>query len=85
MHCLNNLLQGAYFTELDLASIGRRMDEEEKSRMAEGGTNSEEYKKFLSVSNAQAPPSWPDAGRLPVPTAGADQEGERSSGRMDGR
>lgn len=28
-HCLNNLLQGSYFTPLDLAAIGRELDEEE--------------------------------------------------------
>lgn len=46
---MNNLLQGEYFSEIDLATIARRMDDEEKQRMAEGGTNSDEYQQFLTV------------------------------------
>jgi len=46
-HCLNALLQGSYFTAVDLATIGHRMDEEERSRMAEAGVSSEEYNQFL--------------------------------------
>ncbi|KAM9571318.1 ataxin-3-like isoform 2-T3 [Salvelinus alpinus] len=44
-HCLNNLLQGEYFTPVDLSSIAHQLDEEE--RMAEGGIGSEEYITFL--------------------------------------
>jgi len=46
-HCLNALLQGSYFTAVDLATIGHRMDDEERSRMAEAGVSSEEYNQFL--------------------------------------
>lgn len=46
-HCLNALLQGSYFTPVDLASLGQRMDDEERIRMAECGEESEEYKKFI--------------------------------------
>jgi len=46
-HCLNALLQGSYFTAVDLATIGHRMDDEERSRMAEAGISSEEYNQFL--------------------------------------
>ncbi|XP_076247934.1 ataxin-3 homolog [Calliopsis andreniformis] len=46
-HCLNALLQGPYFTAVDLADIGRQMDEEERKRMAESGVDSEDYKLFL--------------------------------------
>uniref|UniRef100_A0AAR2KBA5 ubiquitinyl hydrolase 1 n=1 Tax=Pygocentrus nattereri TaxID=42514 RepID=A0AAR2KBA5_PYGNA len=46
-HCLNNLLQGEYFTPVDLSSIAQQLDEEERIRMAEGGVLSEEYRTFL--------------------------------------
>ncbi|XP_053488456.1 ataxin-3 [Ictalurus furcatus] len=46
-HCLNNLLQGEYFTPVDLSSIAHQLDEEERMRMAEGGLLSEEYRTFL--------------------------------------
>lgn len=46
-HCLNALLQGEYFTAVDLASLAQQMDEVERLRMAEGGVNSEEYRLFL--------------------------------------
>lgn len=48
-HCLNALLQNPYFTAVDLADLGRGIDEEERCRMAEGGIHSEDYQKFLQV------------------------------------
>lgn len=48
-HCLNALLQGPYFTAVDLATIGHRFDEEERARMAEAGVSSDEYNRFLQV------------------------------------
>ncbi|KAK9877876.1 hypothetical protein WA026_020102 [Henosepilachna vigintioctopunctata] len=46
-HCLNSLLQGPYFTPVDLSSLANKLDEEERQRMAECGENSEEYQTFL--------------------------------------
>uniref|UniRef100_A0A8C6VE46 ubiquitinyl hydrolase 1 n=1 Tax=Naja naja TaxID=35670 RepID=A0A8C6VE46_NAJNA len=46
-HCLNNLLQGEYFSPVELSSIAQQLDEEERIRMAEGGISSEEYRTFL--------------------------------------
>ncbi|XP_077637085.1 ataxin-3 isoform X1 [Crocuta crocuta] len=46
-HCLNNLLQGEYFSPVELSSIARQLDEEERMRMAEGGVTSEDYRTFL--------------------------------------
>ncbi|XP_052001681.1 ataxin-3 [Xyrauchen texanus] len=46
-HCLNNLLQGEYFSPVELSSIAHQLDEEERMRMAEGGVQSEEYRTFL--------------------------------------
>ncbi|KAG8449035.1 hypothetical protein GDO86_015915 [Hymenochirus boettgeri] len=46
-HCLNNLLQGEYFSPVELSSIAMQLDEEERMRMAEGGLTSEEYRTFV--------------------------------------
>ncbi|XP_023030358.1 ataxin-3 [Leptinotarsa decemlineata] len=46
-HCLNSLLQGPYFTAVDLSSLAQKLDDEERRRMAECGEESEEYRKFL--------------------------------------
>jgi len=46
-HCLNALLQGSFFTAVDLASISHELDEQERERMAEGGVLTEEYRRFL--------------------------------------
>lgn len=46
-HCLNALLQGPYFTPVDLGSLAQKMDDEERLRMAECGEESEEYQRFL--------------------------------------
>lgn len=48
-HCLNNLLQGEYFSPVELSSIAQQLDEEERMRMAEGGVQTEEYRTFLQV------------------------------------
>ncbi|CAH3138848.1 unnamed protein product [Porites lobata] len=46
-HCLNALLQGPYFTAVDLADIARQLDEDERDRMAEGDVTSKDYQEFL--------------------------------------
>ncbi|XP_060581559.1 ataxin-3-like [Ruditapes philippinarum] len=46
-HCLNALLQGPYFSAVDLADIGRQLDESERQQMAEGGTETEGYQHFI--------------------------------------
>ncbi|KAK1140456.1 ataxin-3-like [Acipenser oxyrinchus oxyrinchus] len=46
-HCLNNLLQGEYFSPVELSSIAHQLDEEERMRMAEGGVTSQAYRTFL--------------------------------------
>lgn len=46
-HCLNSLLQGSYFTAVDLSTLAQKLDEEERQRMAECGEESEEYRTFL--------------------------------------
>ncbi|GAB5573108.1 ataxin-3 isoform X8 [Prionailurus iriomotensis] len=58
-HCLNNLLQGEYFSPVELSSIAHQLDEEERMRMAEGGVTSEDYRTFLQpqrpIRNKQQP------------------------------
>lgn len=46
-HCLNSLLQGAYFTAVDLGSLAQSLDDDEKERMAEGDVNSADYLRFI--------------------------------------
>ncbi|XP_077322876.1 ataxin-3 [Lithobates pipiens] len=46
-HCLNNLLQGEYFSPVELSSIAMQLDEQERMRMAEGGLQSAEYRTFM--------------------------------------
>ena len=48
-HCLNALLQGHYFTAVDLAQIGQNLDEQERQHMMEGGVESREYQHFIEV------------------------------------
>uniref|UniRef100_A0A0A9WW70 ubiquitinyl hydrolase 1 n=2 Tax=Lygus hesperus TaxID=30085 RepID=A0A0A9WW70_LYGHE len=46
-HCLNALLQGPYFTPVDLATLAQKMDDEERAAMAESGVDTEEYRRFI--------------------------------------
>lgn len=46
-HCLNALLQGPYFTPVDLATLAEKMDDEERLRMAESGIDSDDYRRFI--------------------------------------
>jgi len=42
-HALNALLQGPYFTAVDLATIARTLDAEEREVMGQGGVDNPEY------------------------------------------
>eukprot|EP00794_Sanderia_malayensis_P018906 gene18906-20809_t len=46
-HCLNSLLQGPYYTAVDLANFAHQLDEAEKERMREGGVDTKEFLKFM--------------------------------------
>jgi ataxin-3 len=48
VHCLNNLLQGRFVTELDLMTYARRLDEAERHIMGEMGTETSDYLKFIA-------------------------------------
>ncbi|XP_037087218.1 LOW QUALITY PROTEIN: ataxin-3-like [Pollicipes pollicipes] len=50
-HCLNALLQGSFFTAVDLATLAQQMDEAERTRMSEAGVDSEEYRNFVSAGS----------------------------------
>ncbi len=49
VHCINTLLQGPYFNEIDLAQIAHQLDELERAVMAEGG--GAEYQQFLNEAS----------------------------------
>lgn len=43
VHCINNLLQGAHVTQLDLFQVSTALDEQEKALLREGGVDSVDY------------------------------------------
>ena len=43
------MLQGQYFSPVDLAEIAQQLDESEREQMAVGGLQTEEYKRFMEV------------------------------------
>ncbi|CAG7729965.1 unnamed protein product [Allacma fusca] len=47
-HCLNNAVQCRMFTAVDLSTIAQQLDEQERLRMAERGTDTQEYRDFLN-------------------------------------
>ncbi|XP_063227373.1 ataxin-3-like isoform X2 [Bacillus rossius redtenbacheri] len=69
-HCLNALLQGSYFTPVDLAELAQQMDDEERSRMAECGVDSEEYRRFLEQPSG----NYDDSGYFSVQVISAALE-----------
>ncbi|GAQ79023.1 Ataxin-3 [Klebsormidium nitens] len=48
VHALNTLLQGPYFTEVDLSQIALELDKNEREMMAESGLESSDYLKFMA-------------------------------------
>jgi len=46
-HCLNSLLQGQFYSAVDLADMASELDTLEKLRMAEMGEDTPEYRQFL--------------------------------------
>lgn len=49
VHCINALLQGPYFDEVEMSSIAQKLDEEERLLMSENGTTSNDYLKYMQV------------------------------------
>ena len=47
-HCLNNLLQGPYFTEFDLAEIAQELDARERELMLAEGADTADAIRFLA-------------------------------------
>eukprot|EP00897_Mesotaenium_endlicherianum_P000291 jgi/Mesen1/10262/ME000778S09601 len=52
VHCLNTLLQGPYFTEVDLASLASGLDAREREMMEESGVDSADYLRFVAEDSA---------------------------------
>jgi ataxin-3 len=48
VHCINSLLQGPFFDEIQLAQIAQDLDKTEKALMMEQGTNSKDFMKFMA-------------------------------------
>jgi len=48
VHCINSLLQGAYFTEVNLSEIALEMDAAEKQLMMEMGTETRDFLKYMA-------------------------------------
>lgn len=51
-HCLNSLLQGDYYSAVDLANIAHELDNIERNFMSEAGTSSADYHNFLSQESS---------------------------------
>jgi ataxin-3 len=51
-HCLNSLLQGDYFTAVDLANIAHQLDDIERTYMSEAGTGTTDYARFLNEESS---------------------------------
>lgn len=47
-HCLNSLLQGSYFSPVDLAEIAQQLDAYELDVMSEGDVSSHQFRKFAN-------------------------------------
>jgi len=48
VHCLNNLLQGLFYSAIDLMHIALALDEKEKLLMAQGGMETSDFIKFVA-------------------------------------
>ncbi|KAF2072020.1 hypothetical protein CYY_006654 [Polysphondylium violaceum] len=48
VHCLNTLLQGSYFTEIDLAHVAQELDKQEREMMSENGFETKDFLKFVA-------------------------------------
>jgi len=51
-HCLNSLLQGDFFTAVDLAQIAEQLDKQERIHMSEAGTLTKDYERFLGQDSS---------------------------------
>lgn len=51
-HCINNLLQGPYYSEIGMADIARGLDERERALMMEGGVDSSDYLSWMGRESA---------------------------------
>lgn len=68
-HALNSLLQGPYFTAVDLASLAADLDNQEARALAEGsteGTDSKDYQNFLKEKEAGHGSNYDDSGYFSV-------------------
>ena len=51
-HCLNSLLQGDYYSAVDLASLAEQLDKQERVHMSEASTSTKDYEQFLTQESS---------------------------------
>jgi len=51
-HCLNSLLQGQFYSAVDLAELATELDDMERVRMAEMGEENPEYQRFIQQASS---------------------------------
>uniref|UniRef100_A0A0G4F1P0 ubiquitinyl hydrolase 1 n=1 Tax=Chromera velia CCMP2878 TaxID=1169474 RepID=A0A0G4F1P0_9ALVE len=54
LHCMNSLLQGPEFSEVDFGQIASDLDKKERELMAAGGISSDDYKNFMAEGSGNA-------------------------------
>ncbi|CAM6036616.1 unnamed protein product [Sphagnum compactum] len=52
VHCVNAVLQGPYFSEVDLASMAQDLDQQEQQVMLESGAGSSHYLNFMAEGSS---------------------------------
>lgn len=52
VHCVNAVLQGPYFSEVDLAAMAQELDQQEQQVMLESGAGSSHYLNYLAEGSS---------------------------------
>ncbi|CAI2184181.1 3099_t:CDS:2, partial [Funneliformis geosporum] len=60
-HCLNSLLQGEYFTAVDLSEIARNLDQAEQAALSEGNTEEVEENIQNRIANSSSSQNMDDS------------------------
>eukprot|EP00249_Psilotum_nudum_P010364 c22494_g1_i3 orf=235-648(+) len=56
VHCVNTVLQGPFFSELDLAAMAADLDSAERQMMMESGINTVDYWRFMVEGSSNVAP-----------------------------
>jgi ataxin-3 len=52
VHCVNAVLQGPYFSEVDLATMAQELDQQEQQVMLESGAGSTHYLNYMAEGSS---------------------------------